>query len=53
MDFLGQQRLAAEHADFPRLGACVIVMAAVVVTFNRTVWKRLYGVAESRFTLSK
>jgi NitT/TauT family transport system permease protein len=51
---LGAQiSLAAEHADFPRLGACVIVMAAVVVTFNRTVWKRLYGLAESRFSLSK
>jgi NitT/TauT family transport system permease protein len=45
--------LAAEHADFPRLGACVIVMAAVVVTFNRLVWKRLYELAESRFSLSK
>jgi NitT/TauT family transport system permease protein len=51
---LGAQiSLAAEHADFPRLGACVIVMAAVVVTFNRTVWKRLYALAESRFSLSK
>ncbi len=51
---LGAQiSLAAEHANFPRLGACVIVMAAVVVTFNRTVWKRLYGLAESRFSLSK
>jgi NitT/TauT family transport system permease protein len=51
---LGAQiSLAAERADFPRLAACVIVMAAVVVSFNRTVWKRLYGLAESRFSLSK
>ena len=51
---LGAQiSLAAEHADFPRLAACVIVMAAVVVSFNRTVWKRLYALAESRFSLSK
>ena len=51
---LGAQiSLAAEHADFPRLAACVIVMAAVVVTFNRVVWKRLYALAESRFSLSK
>jgi NitT/TauT family transport system permease protein len=44
---------AAERADFPHLAACVIVMAAVVVTFNRTVWKRLYTLAEERFSLSK
>jgi NitT/TauT family transport system permease protein len=51
---LGAQiSLAAEHADFPRLGACVIVMAVVVVMFNRVVWKRLYGLAEARFSLSK
>jgi len=51
---LGAQiSLAAEHADLPRLYACVFVMAVVVVTFNRTVWKRLYSLAESRFSLSK
>jgi NitT/TauT family transport system permease protein len=51
---LGAQiSLAAEHADFPHLAASVTVMAAVVVLFNRTVWKRFYGVAEERFSLSK
>src|ERR1700682_2252826 len=51
---LGAQiSLAAEHADFPRLGAFVVVMEARVGTFKRTVWKRLYGLAESRFSLSK
>jgi NitT/TauT family transport system permease protein len=45
--------VAAEHADFPALAASVILMAAIVVLFNRTVWRRLYAVAEERFSLSK
>jgi NitT/TauT family transport system permease protein len=44
---------AAERADFPRLVASVMVMAAVVVLFNRTFWRRLYHIAEERFSLSK
>ena len=44
---------AAERADFPHLAASVIVMAAVVVLFNRTVWKRFYRLAEERYSLSK
>jgi NitT/TauT family transport system permease protein len=51
---LGAQiSLAAERADFPHLAASVMVMATVVVLFNRTVWKRLYALAEERFSLSK
>ena len=45
--------LAAEHADFPRLVASVMIMALVVVLFNRMVWRRLYAMAEERFSLSK
>jgi NitT/TauT family transport system permease protein len=44
---------AAESADFPHLAASVMVMAAVVVLFNRTVWRRFYELAEQRFSLSK
>jgi NitT/TauT family transport system permease protein len=44
---------AAERADFPHLAASVLVMAAIVVLFNRTVWKRFYAFAEERFSLSK
>jgi NitT/TauT family transport system permease protein len=44
---------AAERADFPHLVASVMVMAAVVVLFNRSVWRRLYQIAEERFSLSK
>ena len=51
---LGAQiSLAAEHADFPRLAASVILMALIVVAFNRSVWRRLYALAEERFSLSK
>jgi NitT/TauT family transport system permease protein len=51
---LGAQiSLAAERADFPHLVASVMVMAAVVVLFNRMVWRRLYSLAEERYSLSK
>jgi NitT/TauT family transport system permease protein len=51
---LGAQiSLAAERADFPHLAASVLVMAAVVVLFNRTIWRWCYQLAEQRFSLSK
>ncbi len=43
---------AAEHADFAHLAASVTVMAVMVVLFNRAVWKRLYVIAEEKFSLS-
>ena len=51
---LGAQiSVAAERADFPVLAASVILMAGIVVLFNRSVWRRLYAIAEERFSLSK
>src|SRR5438105_2588771 len=51
---LGAQiSIAAEKANFPALAASVILMATIVVLFNRTVWRRLYALAEERFSLSK
>ena len=44
---------AAEHADFPALAAGVIIMSALVVLFNRTVWRRCYTLAETRFSLNR
>lgn len=44
---------AAEQADFHRLAACIMVMALVVVLFNRLVWQRLYRLGERRFSLSR
>ena len=44
---------AAEHADFARLTAAVLVMSLIVVTFNRVVWRRCYLLASTRFSLTK
>jgi NitT/TauT family transport system permease protein len=45
--------VAASSGDFPALAASVAVMAAVVVLFNRLVWRRLHHLAEQRFSLSR
>jgi len=42
---------ATDSGNFNLLIASTIVMAAVVVTINRTVWRRLYGLAETRYKL--
>ena len=42
---------AADRADFPLLLAGTLVMAAIVITGNRLVWRRLYALAEARFRL--
>jgi len=44
---------AAAGRDLPLLAAGVVVMAGVVVVFNRLVWKRLYRLAENRYSLNK
>ena len=44
---------AAAGARFPALAASVVVMSAVVVLFNRAVWRPLHGLAEGRFSLSR
>jgi NitT/TauT family transport system permease protein len=41
--------VAAEAADFPALAASVVVMSAVVVVFNRLVWRPLADLAERRY----
>ena len=43
--------IAASFDNFPRLLAATVVMAAMVVTVNRLVWRRLYRVAQTRFKL--
>jgi NitT/TauT family transport system permease protein len=51
---LGAMISAATSAkNFPMLAATVLVLATVVVLFNRLVWKRLYSIAEERFSLNK
>jgi NitT/TauT family transport system permease protein len=44
---------AAAGARFPMLAASIVVMSAMVVTFNRLVWKRMHALAETRFSLNK
>jgi len=44
---------AAASGDFTALAAAVTLMAAVVVLFNRLVWRRLHHLAENRFALSR
>lgn len=44
---------AAAEANFARLAASILVMSAIVVLFNRTVWRRCYHYAERRFSLNK
>ncbi|HKB37969.1 MAG TPA: ABC transporter permease subunit, partial [Gemmataceae bacterium] len=44
---------AAAGAKFGLLAASILVMSAIVVTFNRTVWRRCYRLAEERFSLAK
>ncbi len=42
---------ATDTGNFDLLIAATIIMAAVVVTVNRLVWRRMYGMAETRFKL--
>jgi NitT/TauT family transport system permease protein len=44
---------ATAAGDNAKLAASVVVMSALVVLFNRSVWKRCYALAETRFSLSK
>jgi NitT/TauT family transport system permease protein len=44
---------AATQADFRTLAAAVLLMSAVVVTFNRLVWRPTYQLAQTRYSLSK
>ncbi len=44
---------AAEKGNFPMLAASTVLLAAMVVAFNRLVWRRLYQLAESRYSLTK
>jgi NitT/TauT family transport system permease protein len=45
--------MATEKNNLPLLMASALVMAVLVVVFNRLVWKRLYLLAEQKYSLSK
>ncbi|MER7672844.1 ABC transporter permease subunit [Kitasatospora sp. NPDC096128] len=42
---------ATEHGDYPHLLAGVAVMSLYVVALNRLLWRRLYRLAERRYSL--
>jgi NitT/TauT family transport system permease protein len=42
---------ASDHGQFPILLAATLIMATMVVTINRLVWRRLYRLAETRYKL--
>jgi NitT/TauT family transport system permease protein len=42
---------ATDSRNFSLLIASTVVMAAIVVAINRTVWRRLYALAEARYKL--
>ena len=42
---------ATDAGDYKMLIAATMMMAATVVTINRLVWRKLYGLAETRFRL--
>src|SRR5262249_10982603 len=42
---------ATDQGDFALLLGATVLMAAIVVTVNRLVWRRLYALASTRFTL--
>jgi len=44
---------ATAAANFPLLAAGVLTMSLALVTINRTVWRRLYRVADTRFSLNR
>lgn len=43
---------ATAHGDFGQVLVGVLVMSALVVTLNRLLWRRLYALATSRYSLS-
>jgi NitT/TauT family transport system permease protein len=42
---------ATDSGNYNLLIAATIVMAAMVVTVNRLIWRRLYRLGETRFRL--
>jgi len=48
---LGAQIAATDGGNFPTLLLATILMATIVVTMNRLVWRRLYRLAETRYKL--
>lgn len=50
---LGAEIVQAAGKNMPLLAAASLLMAGIVVLFNRLVWGPLYRIAEDRYTLSR
>jgi NitT/TauT family transport system permease protein len=46
-------KAAADEANFPLLTAASLVISAMVVLFNRLIWRRCYQLAERKYSLNK
>jgi NitT/TauT family transport system permease protein len=46
-------KAAADSANFPLLTASTLVISAMVVLFNRLVWRQCYQLAERKYSLNK
>jgi NitT/TauT family transport system permease protein len=44
---------ATASANFPLLAAGVLTMSAALIVLNRTVWRPLYRLAESKYSLNR
>jgi NitT/TauT family transport system permease protein len=44
---------STQQANFPLLAAGVLTMSAALILLNRTVWRPLYRLAESRYALNR
>ena len=44
---------AFDKDAIPRLAASTLVLAGMVVLINRTIWRSLYRLAETRYSLTK
>ena len=44
---------ATASANFPLLAAGVLTMSLALVTLNRTFWRRIYRIADERFSLNR
>jgi NitT/TauT family transport system permease protein len=44
---------ATQHGNFPLLAAGVLTMSAALILINRSVWRPLYRLAESRYALNR
>ena len=48
-----QSLIVSREADFPLLTAGGLTMSLAIVALNRLVWRRLYRLAETKYSLNR